>query len=54
LDWALLSFLQTKEMVSIKRLRLKILCKEYGVSDEMAQEILDDTKDIDKRLGGVS
>ncbi len=43
-----------KEMVSIKRLRLKILCKEYGVSDEMAQEILDDTKDIDKRLGGAS
>ena len=43
-----------KEMVFIKHLRLKKLCQEYGVNDETVQQILNDTKEIDKRLAGVS
>ncbi len=43
-----------KEMVAIKHKRLQVLCREYGISDEVVQEILYDTKEIDKRLGGVS
>ena len=42
-----------KEMLSIKHKRLKSLCEEYGLSDEIAQEIFADTKDVDKRLGAI-
>jgi len=43
-----------KEMLSIKHKRLKFLCNKYALSDEIVQEIFDDTKDIDKRLGDIS
>ena len=43
-----------KEMIFIKHKKLKTLCKKYALSDEIVQEILDDTKDIDKRFGDIS